>query len=82
MRKLLTIAFMLLTVSLLFAGEPWAPLSGYSSVNQTKAYNSFVFGPLGGQYADNETYEHETQVYNNYFADYGGDWWAQLLVQG
>jgi hypothetical protein len=55
-----------------FAGEPWAPVSGYSSVNQTKTYNEFVFASLNGQYGDDETYEHETQVYNNAFSDYDG----------
>ncbi len=33
------------------AGEPWAPTSGYSSVNQEKAYNYFYFSntvhPMG-----------------------------------
>lgn len=73
MKRLFLLVFMFSWVTPLFAGEPWAPISGYSSVNQTRAYNKFVFGPLiGGQYADNETYEHETQVYNNHFADYDG----------
>ena len=54
------------------AGEVWAPVSGYSSVDQTKAYNSFSFVLPADQYSSGETYEHETQVYNNAFADYDG----------
>lgn len=69
---------MLCIAAPLFAGEQWAPVSGYSSVNQTKAYNRFVFAPLSGQYADDETYEHETQVYNNAFSDYDGYWSSNL----
>lgn len=61
-----------------FAGEPWAPASGYSSVNQTKTYNEFVFASLNGQYGDDDTYEHETQIYNNAFADYDGYWRSNL----
>jgi len=61
-----------------FAGEPWAPASGYSSVNQTKTYNRFVFASLSGQYGNDETYEQETQVYNNAFADYDGYWSSNL----
>lgn len=62
-----------------FAGEPWAPVSGYSSVDQSKTYNRFMFSSsLSGQYSDGQTYEHETQVYNNAFADYGGDWSSNL----
>lgn len=48
------------------AGEFWAPNRGYSSVNQS--------------YADAETYEQETQVYNNLFADYN-DYWSSNLPQ-
>jgi len=61
-----------------FAGEPWAPTSGYSSVNQEKAYNYFYFSNIEGVYSDIETYEHETQVYNTQFADYAGRWSSNL----
>jgi hypothetical protein len=61
-----------------FAGEPWAPYSGYSSVNQDKAYNRFYFSNIEGVYSDIETYEHETQVYNTQFADYDGYWSSNL----
>jgi hypothetical protein len=62
----------------IFAGEQWAPVSGYSSVTQSKAYNRFIFPSLSGQYADTDTYEHETQVYNNAFANYDGYWSSNL----
>ena len=79
MKRLFLVLFMFGVATPLFAGEPWAPVSGYSSVTQTSAYNRFVFGPLvNGQYADDQTYEHETQVYNNYFADYAGDWSSNM----
>jgi len=71
---------MLCITTPVFAGEPWAPTSGYSSVNQTKTYNSFIFTSVFGQYAEDETYEHETQVYNNDFADYDGYWSSSLPV--
>ena len=60
----------------MFTGEPWTPVTGYSSVNQSKTYNKFTL--LGGQYDDSDTYEYETQVYNNAFADYDGYWSSSL----
>lgn len=66
------------TGSAVFAGEPLAPYSGYSSVNQDKAYNRFYFSNVEGLYSDIETYEHETQVYNTQFADYDGYWSSNL----
>lgn len=60
------------------AGEPWAPTSGYSSVNQEKAYNYFYFSNIEGVYSDIGTYEHETQVYNTQFADFTGYWSSNL----
>lgn len=78
MKKLFFAFFLSTFAVLLFAGEQWAPVSGYSSVNQTKTYNRFVFASLNGQYKDGATYEHETQVYNNAFANYGGYWSSNL----
>jgi hypothetical protein len=60
------------------AGEPWAPTTGYSSVSQQKAYNNFYFSGVEGNYSDEETYEHETQVYNTKFADTSGYWSSNL----
>lgn len=78
MKKLFLSLIVLCIAAPAFAGEPWAPVSGYSSVNQTKTYNRFVFSSLNGQYGNDETYEHETQVYNNAFADYDGYWSSNL----
>ena len=64
----------------LSAGELWAPVSGYSSVDQSKTYNRFLFSGVAGQYGADDTYEHETQVYNNDFADYDGYWSSNLPV--
>lgn len=78
--KNLSIALIVLgaAVSLVFGGELWAPASGYSSVNQSKTYNRFIFVSPSGQYGDDDSYEHETQVYNNDFADYDGYWSSSL----
>lgn len=78
MKKLFSALIVLYVATTAFAGEPWAPVSGYSSVNQTKAFNEFQFGSLAGQYGEDETYEHETQVYNKKFADYAGNWSSDL----
>ena len=78
MKKLFLSLIVLCVAAPAFAGEPWAPVSGYSSVTQTKTYNEFVFSSLNGQYGDGETYEHETQIYNNAFADYDGYWRSNL----
>lgn len=78
MKKLFIALSVLCVASTVFAGEPWAPVSGYSSVNQSKTYNRFKFASLNGQYGDDDTYEHETQVYNNVFADYDGYWSSSL----
>ena len=78
MKKLIVVLSALYIATTLFAGEPWAPVSGYSSVNQTKTCNRFKFASFNGQYGDDDTYEHETQVYNNAFADYDGYWSSSL----
>lgn len=78
MKKLFLLFIVFCVAAPAFAGEPWAPVSGYSSVNQSKTYNRFVFSSLTGQYGDDETYEHETQVYNIAFADYDGYWSSNL----
>lgn len=54
------------------AGEPWAPVEGFSSVDQQKTYNEFRFFTAEDQFTEEQTYEHETQVYNPLFADYAG----------
>ncbi len=76
--KTLFLVLCVLFVTAAVAGEPWAPSSGYSSVNQTKTYNRFKFTSLAGQYGNEDSYEHETQVYNNSFADYDGYWSSSL----
>ena len=76
--KKLFLVFSMLCVSVVFAGEQWAPSSGYSSVNQTKTYNRFIFASLADQYGDDDSYEQETQVYNNNYADYNGYWSSNL----
>ncbi len=78
MKKFFLAQIVLCITTNVFAGEPWAPISGYSSVSQDGAYNRFKFRLLDGQYGADETYEHETQVYNKKFADYAGDWSSNL----
>lgn len=69
MRNLKNFLFFLLaslaSVPQSHSGEPWAPSSGYSSVNQQRTYNFFYYYNIEAMYAENETYEHETQVYND-----------------
>jgi len=82
MIKYIFLLLTLLSSFSVFAGEPWAPSSGYSSVNQTKAYNRFLFTSVTGQYSSDTTfvqsYEHDTQVYNPDFADFDGYWSSTL----
>lgn len=79
MFKLLTsVLLFIASWSSLWAGEPWAPTHGYSSVNQQKTYNNFYFSSVEGNFTEEQTYEHETQVYNIQFADYAGYWSSNL----
>lgn len=68
----------LVSISITWAGESWAPVHGYSSVNQQKAYNNFYFSAVEGKFTEEQTYEHETQVYNVRFSDYDGYWSSNL----
>ncbi len=79
MKKLFLALSIVFIASQVFAGELWAPIEGYSSITQKGAYNRFRFTSLVvGQYKENETYEHETQVYNKNFADYAGRWRSDM----
>ena len=67
-----------LSVNTAISREAWAPENGYCSVNQRYAYNKFRFNVAEGTFSEDATYEHETQVYNIEFADYGGSWRSNL----
>ncbi|OIO52378.1 hypothetical protein COY93_01460 [Candidatus Uhrbacteria bacterium CG_4_10_14_0_8_um_filter_58_22] len=57
--------------------EPWAPYCGTSYVNQYVSFQTFYFNNVGS-FGSRSTYEHETQVYNRNFANYGGYWASNL----
>lgn len=57
--------------------ETWAPYSGTSLVTRTNNYQTFSFNNISN-FTSNTTYEHETQVYNRNFANYGGYWSSNL----
>lgn len=57
--------------------ERWAPYGGASVVLSSYTYQEFLFNNLA-DYTSTRTYEHETQVYNKSFADYGGYWSSNL----
>ena len=78
LRTISLIALLACLPTVVFSGDPWAPSVGYNSVNQQKTYNNFYFYDVVGQYADIDTYEHETQVYNVQFADFNGYWSSNL----
>lgn len=50
--------------------QSWAPQYWYTEVSQTMANNTFVFSNVSA-FSGNHTYEHETQIYDNDYADYG-----------
>lgn len=81
MNRIVLVMSLLCISTALLAGEQWAPTIGYSSVNQNKTYNRFKFSTISGQYGDGDSYEHETQVYNNDFADYDGYWSSSLPIK-
>jgi hypothetical protein len=58
----------------------WYPTKGSTKTDKSIAYNSFYFGDASGFDFFNGilTYEHETQVYDTKFADYGGYWSSNL----
>ena len=61
------------------AGEVWAPYRGYSSVNHSYAYNSFYFNwNAVKSFESKNTYEQESQVYDNKFANYAHYWTSNL----
>lgn len=64
----------ILSANTVTAREAQASENGYCSVNQRYAYNKFRFDATDGVFSEDATYEHETQVYNIKFADYGGRW--------
>lgn len=57
--------------------ESWAPYTGTSDVSQWQTYQTFYFNNTS-EFGSISTYEHETQVYNNNFADYAGYWSSNL----
>lgn len=57
--------------------ETWAPYGGNSTVNRSSSYQTFNFNNVSA-FTSNTTYEHETQIYNRSFANYGGYWYSNL----
>jgi hypothetical protein len=57
--------------------ESWAPYYGTAKVTQGFTMQTFYFNNVGG-FGSTSTYEHETQVYNRNFADYGYYWSSNL----
>jgi len=57
--------------------EDWAPYGGGSDVNQSYTYQTFYFNDTS-DFGSTNTYEHETQVYDNDFADYD-DYWSSNM---
>lgn len=62
------------------AARLWYPTRGTAKVDKTIAYNTFYFNDASGFDYFNGilTYEHETQVYDKNFSDYGGYWSSNL----
>lgn len=62
------------------AEKNWVPRSGTSQVTQTYTYNSFTFPNVSGFSSFNGimTYEHETQVYDNGYANYNNYWSSNM----
>ncbi len=58
----------------------WYPTKGSTKTTKGLAFNIFYFGDASGFDSFNGilTYEHETQVYNTNFANYGGYWSSNL----
>lgn len=57
--------------------ESWAPYAGTSDVDQTRTYQTFYFNEVS-DFGSNSTYESESQVYDNEFADYNNYWCSNL----
>ncbi|MFW0871271.1 MAG: hypothetical protein ACKKL4_02350 [Patescibacteria group bacterium] len=64
-------------IDVVYAGESWAPYGGGSDVQYTYTYQTFYFDYIG-DYDSDDTYEHETQVYDNDFADYDNYWSSNM----
>ncbi|MFH1171066.1 MAG: hypothetical protein V1778_00825 [bacterium] len=61
--------------------ERWAPYGGTSEVPRSYTYQSFKFNNMQDFSGGNRTYEHETQIYNRNYANYGG-YWATSMPYG
>jgi hypothetical protein len=57
--------------------EDWAPAGGGSEVYQSYTYSTFYFNDVS-DYGSDDTYEHETQVYDENFADYDNYWSSNM----
>jgi len=57
--------------------ERWAPYGGYSVITRNYTYQRFIFNNVS-DYSYNRTYEHETQIYDRNYANYGGYWSSNL----
>lgn len=57
--------------------ESWAPYKGTSKVTRSQTYQTFYFDNILG-FWEQSTYEHETQIYDNNFANYDGYWSSNL----
>jgi hypothetical protein len=58
----------------------WYPTKGSTKTTKSLAFNTFYFANASGfdSFSGILTYEHETQVYNSSFANYGGYWSSNL----
>ena len=57
--------------------ESWAPYGGTSVVQTTYISHTMYFNNVSA-FGSSGTYEHETQVYDMNYADYGGYWSSNL----
>lgn len=57
--------------------ERWAPYGGYSAITRNYTYQRFIFNNVS-DYTYNRTYEHETQIYDRNYANYGGYWSSNM----
>jgi len=53
--------------------ERWAAYGGRSVITRSYTLQRFIFNNVS-DYGFNRTYEHETQIYNRNYANYGGYW--------
>lgn len=58
--------------------ERWAPCGGYSEVPRDYTWQRFVFNNVQDFAGSNRTYEHETQIYDRNYANFGGYWATNL----